>query len=240
MIIDILEMLTRTKAASKGHFVYKAGHNHGAGYIDKDRFPLIGAQNMVRVLDAMAEKAMKAGLNFGQHKSVGLITPAYGAIKLGLPLAAALERRTKYDICVIETEVERDANGKRYHVIAENQKQMVTGMPLIGVEDIINAGTTVHEINALTYKELGAKLSAMFCVIDRGGQTAKSLGVRYYYPYERIDMTQYDVRVSPGCPQCTAGVPINTDLGKGAAWVKMFGQPPYPPGMDFSAFWKAA
>ena len=75
------------------------------------------------------------------------------------------------------------------------------------------------------------------CFVDRNGLTAEALGVEKYYPYFVKEMKQYDVRKG-SCPQCQAGIPITTDIGKGAEWVNMFGQPPYPKDTDFSKFWK--
>lgn len=234
--MDIQRMLQETKAVATGHFVYKVRHNHGTGYIDKDMFSLIGAQNLVEILEAEAEKALKMGLDISGCKKVILVTPAYGAIKLGLPIAAYLERRTGTRIFVIETEVEKDETGRRIHIIPENQKKRVMGVPFIVKEDIVNNGTTLREIRVLGERELKAPMVAALSIIDRGGQTTKTLGIPTYYPYMRIDMTQHDIRSGP-CPQCVAGVPINTDLGKGSEWVAMFGQPPYEPGTDFLKFW---
>ncbi len=234
--MNILKMLEETKSVATGHFVYKARYTHGAGYVDKDMFPSIGAQNLVEILEAEAEKALNMGLDLSGYKKISLITPAYGAIKLGLPVAAYLERRTGTRIIVIETEVVKDESGKRIHIIPENQKKRVMGIPLIGQEDIVNGGTTLREVRDLTARELKAMMFAAMSIIDRGGQTTRTLGIPYYYPFIRIDMTQHDIRKEP-CPQCAAGIPISTDLGKGEEWVAMFGQPPYDPNMDFSKFW---
>jgi orotate phosphoribosyltransferase len=234
--MDLRETLKRAKAVAEGHFVYKALYMHGQGHIDKDQFSFLGANDLIEILEAEAEKALNMGLELDKYKEVVLLTPAYGAIKLGLPIAAYLEKRTGTKIYVIETEVERDEKGLRYHIIPDNQKKRIIGLPVFGEEDIVNNGKTLIELNKLSISQLGSEMFAALAIIDRGGQTTKSLGISKYYPYWRIDMTQHDVR-NGICPLCAAGVPINTDLGKGAGWVKMFGQPPYPPDMDFSAFW---
>jgi orotate phosphoribosyltransferase len=237
--INIDQMLKEARAVATGHFVYKALHNHGAGYIDKDKFPLIGASNFSDVLEATAERALLMGLDLSSSKKFGLLLPAYGAIKMGLTAAAYLERRTGTQIIVFETEVERDEKGKRYHIIPDNTKKMIMDIPLLGFEDIVNAGTTLREINDLAWKELMARIKAALSIIDRGGQNTRTLGIDGYYPYMRINMEQHDVREKV-CPLCAAGIPIDTELGKGRGWVEMFGQPPYPPDMDFSEFWRKA
>lgn len=83
----------------------------------------------------------------------------------------------------------------------------------------------------------GTRIIAATCFADRGGQTAESLETEQYHPYFSKRIEQHDIRQKP-CPQCQAGIPITTDLGKGKRWVAMFGQPPYPEGMDFSVFWR--
>jgi len=236
MKIDIMQMLQDCKAVATGHFVYKALYMHGAGYIDKDMFPFIGARNLVALLEAEAENALDQGFDLSGWKEAVLILPAYGAIKYGLPIANYLERRTNTRVYVAETEVERDGAGKRFHVMPDNQKKRIMCLPVFGKEDIVNNGTTLREVDALIQRELKTSLIAALSTVDRGGQTAESLVLPSYYPLMRINMEQHDVRTGV-CPLCVAGVPINTDLGKGAGWVKMFGQPPYPDGMDFSAFW---
>lgn len=237
MDINVMQMMENTKALATGHFVYKALHNHGAGYIDKDMFPLIGARNLVMLLEAEAENALNSGLDLNGHMAAVLLTPAYGAIKYGLTLAAYIEKRTNVRIIVAETEVEKDESGKRRHFIPENVRQRILGLPVLCEEDIVNAGTTLREVNELVCKDLGTSLFAALAIVDRAGQTTETLGIPRYYPYMRINMDQHDVRTGP-CPLCVAGVPINTDLGKGEGWVKMFGQPPYPADMNFSAFWE--
>jgi orotate phosphoribosyltransferase len=235
-MIDITEMLRVTKAVATGHFVYKARFNHGMAYVDKDMFPYIGASNLVEILEAGAEKALQAGLDLSPYKVVTLLTPAYGAIKLGLPVAAYLERQTGVRVFVAETEVERNDQGRRIHIIPENQKRRIMGIPAMGQEDIVNDGTTLRETRELAKKELNVSMFAALAILDRGSQTAETLGIPFYCPHIRINMEQYDVRTGP-CPLCEAGIPIAVDLGKGAEWVNMFGQPPYPTGMDFSPFW---
>lgn len=236
MDVDVMQMMRNTKALATGHFVYKALHNHGAGYIDKDMFPIMGARKLVMLLEAVADNALNSGLDFGQHQAAVLLAPAYGAIKYCLSLAAHIERLTNVRIVVVETELERDASGKRFHIIPDNVKKRILGLPVLCEEDIVNAGTTIREVNELIRRELATSLYAALSIVDRGNQTAETLNIPAYYPYVRINMDQHDVRTGP-CPLCAEGVPINTDLGKGEGWVKMFGQPPYPNGMDFSAFW---
>ena len=111
------------------------------------------------------------------------------------------------------------------------------GQPFIIIEDIVNNGTTISEVRELFEKEVGGEILAALCIVDRGGQTSESLGIKQYFPLMRVDMIQHDAR-NHACPLCLKGVPINTQLGKGKSWVNLFGQPPYARDTDFSALWK--
>ena len=68
--MNVIEILEKTKAVATGHFVYKARFTHGTGYVDKDMFPEIGAQNLVETLEAEAEKALNMGLDLSGLKKV--------------------------------------------------------------------------------------------------------------------------------------------------------------------------
>ena len=236
MAVSIKQMLRESNAViACDHFVYKKG-THGKGYIDKEKFSLLGARKISAILRSVAEKAIKDGLQVGQGEMIGVIGPAYGAIPYALTVAESFEKHFGSPLFFpARTELSIDASGNKIHVIPEKLIPTYTGKMFIGVEDIVNNGTTICELRDLLLT-IKSRLVAAVSVADRGGQTAESLGIEQYFPALRVDMEQVDPREQM-CPDCAAGIPINTKLGKGARWVKLFGQPPYLPGMDFSAFW---
>lgn len=230
--------IKESNAVAKGHFVYKAGHNHGNLYINKERFPDMGARKLVELIRQVGINALDSGLDFGSAKKIGIIGPAYGAIPFSLTLAAYLEEQ-RPDILFFpaRTQLVKDSKGKEYHIIPEKLQKDYQNGTFILHEDIVNKGTTMREVKILFKHAVSANIIAATCFADRGGQTAESLGIKQYYPYFAKKLEQHDIREKP-CPQCQAGIPITTDLGKGKRWVAMFGQPPYPEDMDFSTFWK--
>ncbi|PIP27473.1 MAG: hypothetical protein COX30_01750 [Candidatus Moranbacteria bacterium CG23_combo_of_CG06-09_8_20_14_all_39_10] len=233
---NIAEILRDCKSVVQGdHIVYKLG-THGTEYIDKEQFAKLGAQRLAAVLRLSAGCAIKNGLEAGGREMIGIIGPAYGAIPYALTVAESLEGHFGTPLFFpARTELVMDATGKKIHVIPEKLLALYAEKRFIGIEDIVNNGTTLRELRDLLLT-IGSEMFAAISAADRGGQTAESLGIKQYFPGLRIDMDQVDLRKAV-CPQCVMGVPINTVLGKGARWVKMFGQPPYPPGMDFAAFW---
>jgi orotate phosphoribosyltransferase len=231
---EALAILSEANAVvDNDHFVYKAG-THGSAYINKEKFPFLGARNLETILFDVAENAARNGLDLHGETSVGIIGPAMGATPYPLTVAIAFEKLFP-DIVFFpaRTELETDRDGKRTHIIPEKLAADYKGRSFIIIEDIVNNGTTIREVNEL-FSKIG-KVRAALCIVDRGGQTAQSLGISEYYPWLRVDMKQYDAK---DCPICKQGTPVNTVLGKGKVWAKLFGQPPYPDSEDFSAFWE--
>jgi orotate phosphoribosyltransferase len=231
---EALEILSRANAVvDNDHFIYKAG-THGSAYINKERFPYLGARNLEKILSEVAGSAVRSGLDLSGEESVGIIGPAMGATPYPLTIAIAFERLFPDTIFFpARTELEIDAGGKRTHMIPEKLAADYRGRSFIIFEDIVNNGTTIREVNEL-FSKIG-NVKAALCIVDRGGQDAGSLGVPAYYPWLRVDMKQYDAK---DCPICRQGRPVNTVLGKGKVWVRLFGQPPYTEDKDFSAFWE--
>ncbi|OIO07840.1 hypothetical protein AUJ27_01725 [Candidatus Falkowbacteria bacterium CG1_02_37_44] len=213
------------------HFVYKAG-THGPEYLDKELLATMGARNLVEVINEVGNAALRKGLDLGNLSSkIGIVGPAMGAITFSLTLAAHLEKLFSiYTFFPARTELTEDKSGKKVHIIPDKLKPIYQGSSFIIFEDIINNGTTVREVGKLFDNVIAA-----ICICDRRGQTAESLEVKQYYPYLRFNMEQSTAK---DCDQCLEGIPINTKLGKGARWVSLFGQPPYPDNKDFSLFWE--
>lgn len=236
MADDIMKILAASGALIKSdHFVYKAG-THGSAYINKERFTFLGARDLVSLIRQVADNAMEKGLRIipFTEKKIGVLGPAMGAISYSLTLAEALEKGMKDKIFfTARTELVADGTGKKVHRIPEKLAGDICNSSFIIFEDIVNNGTTIREVKELL-RTIGGRVFAAMCFVDRGGQTAESLGVGQYYPLLRVDMTQYEAQE---CPLCQEGKPINTILGKGDRWIKLFGQPPYPKGKDFSVFW---
>jgi orotate phosphoribosyltransferase len=231
------KFIEESGAVIEGHFVYKARWSHGNLYVNKEKFPNMGAKKLVNLIREVGANALASGLDFGKAKKVGIIGPAYGAIPFSLTLAAYFEEQ-RPDVLFFpaRTQLATDDEGREFHIIPDKLLGDYQNGIFIIHEDVVNNGTTIIEARELFKEVADAKIIAATCFADRGGQTAESLGVEQYYPFFAKKMEQCDIRRIP-CPQCQAGIPITTDIGKGKEWVTMFGHPPYPKDKDFSAFW---
>jgi len=238
---DPEKLIQEAGAVVSGHFVFKAGFAHGNLYMNKEVFSMMGARKLAHVIKAVGDN-LSSPLSQCFKKlaggKVGIIGPAYGAIPFSLTLAMHLESifsSSSISFFPARTELVVES-GRKVHTIPEKLLGLYQGCNFIALEDIVNNGTTLREVGTL-FEEAELNIIAATCFVDRGGQTSKSLGIRNYHPLLRKEMEQFDVREAP-CPMCKKGTPITTDLGKGAEWVEIFGQPPYPEGKDFSAFWE--
>jgi len=221
-----------------GHIVYKKG-THGSYYIDKRQFKKMGSRKLVELIQSVGRNALQQGLMFENGiKEVGVIGPAYGAIPFSLPLADYLENHfPQIRFFPANTElftlVHADGKIEKKHIISEKDLDDYKGKHFIIFEDIVNNGVTSRIVKPIFENDANAKVVAVLCFVDRGGQTKESLGVEQYFPYCRV-MVSMEQKHASDCLDCQKGVPIRTDIGLGKEWVDMFGQPPYAPDTDFS------
>jgi orotate phosphoribosyltransferase len=205
--------------------------------VNKEKFVKMGAIAFVRLIRAMVVNAVHQGLSFHGVEEVGVVGPAYGAIPYALPVACFLEWKFPgIRFFPARTQL-KEKNGRDVHYIPEKLIPDYQGRTFVGIEDIVNNGNTCREVSAVFRKQADAEVKVFLCLVNRGKQTASSLGLQGFYPLTNPDLQQFNL-LEASCPLCQRGIPINTKLGKGAEWVKMFGQPPYPEGMDFSSFWQ--
>ena len=232
-----MSFLRSAGAVVEDHFVFKAGFMHGNLYINKEVFSFLGARKLIQLIKQMVDKAVRKGLHFGVAQEVGVIGPAYGAIPFALTVAGFLEEHFP-DIKFFPARTElKEKDGRKIHYLPDKLIESYQWKIFTGVEDIVNNGTTGREVVDVFDKQANAKVTDFLCFVNRADQTAETLGVDGFYPLMNPTFEQHDVREG-SCPQCAKGIPLNTKLGKGGEWVKMFGQPPYPEGKDFSSFWK--
>ncbi len=209
-------------------YVYKSGFI-GNAYINKEALAPLGANVVSNCLCGMTQNALDNGLSFkSDTKNVLIIGPAYGAISYP-PTVAFYLHALFPKIKFITARTELNSNGK--HFIPEKLNPLfVMADEFIIVEDIVNQGTTIHEVVAL----LPDLVNSVICLADRGNNVAKDLGINNFYPFLSVEMEQFDPRVNPSL--LNSGRQINTVLGKGKMWVEAFGQPPYGDDVDFSTF----
>jgi len=227
-------LLENANAVAEGHFVYKSGF-HGPLYINKEVFADLDVLKLWFILQAMTNNAVILdGLTFEPETVVRVFGPAYGAIVYSMPVAYVLAKHfPNTTFKVARTQLDDDNK----HYIPEKLIDSYSDADVyMGVEDIVNSGTTIRELGRLIDITYGKKLTKAISIANRGGQNAESLLLEQYSTLVDKKFDQWDPRVPEQLRLINALGEINLKLGKGKIWTSHFGPGPYAEGTDFSAF----
>jgi orotate phosphoribosyltransferase len=93
---------------------------------------------------------------------------------------------------------------------------LLAGKRVLVVTDVLRTGGTARKMTTAV-QAAGGKVVGMAAVCNRGGLTAAELGVPHLYTLVDVSMDAWD---ETACPLCRAGVPVNTNVGKGAAFLE--------------------
>lgn len=209
-------MLSRYNVVRQGHFVYTrdmdgkndpANRAHGDLYVAKSRLGLYPG-----MLWKLEKDLARCVADMGVTIDV-VIGPHEGGRDPSFALAAHLSLITGRDIARVVA-LKGDDGGFYFR---DRDKPLVEGAGALVHEDIINSGGSVRDVTSLTTSTGGIVL--LCCAIyNRGVETAASLGVDCLISLVTRQMNKYPPN---RCPQCEAGVPVNTDFGHGAEFLAM-------------------
>lgn len=202
---EIDKIFADKKAIFKGHFVYSAG-GHGNVYIDKSEITFWPYETGVLCED-IAWQWHKKNIEV-------VIGPAIGGIKLADRVAEWLAKFTGEVIPALYTEKDSDGNQ-----VLKRGIDKIRGKNTLVVEDIVNTGGSLKN-TVRTCSMFGAKVIGCHSLVDRssGKVTAETLGVPIFLALKKMDVANYS---EGNCPLCDAMVPINTDRGHGAEYLKV-------------------
>lgn len=202
----ILRLLEKEGAVYQDrHFVYSGG-NHGSQYVNlRPLYPRTG------VVLPIAEALVTAHRTHGGTTFDVLIGPDFGGNVLAEVAAAtvAMERGPDSPISMVRTR----KRGKGFMVHpGRHYEPYLAGCRALVVEDVLTSGGSVMKVIRLVRRH-GGTVVGVAGVVNRGGVTAKMLGVPHFAAVEDIDFEDYP----PGdCPYCKEARPIVVDVGRGA------------------------
>ncbi len=175
-----------------GHFVYTSGR-HGSVYINKDAvYP--HTYKIAELGAFIAQHLCQFDVDVVAGPALGgIIMSQWTAHHLGVPGVFA-ERR--------EGEL----------VFARGYDKFLKGKRVAVVEDILTTGLSARQ-TVEAVEAAGGTVVAVCALFNRGGIKASELGAPELSSL--IEM-QFDDYAADECPLCAKGIPINTDVGKGA------------------------
>lgn len=210
---SVLAILERVGAIIiNSHIVYTSGQ-HGSSYVNKDAL-YAHPQEMSLVCRHLAERFVGSNIQVVAGQTVsGALLAQWVAYHLGI--------LTRQELVAVYAE-EQGVIGQR--VFRRGFGGLLANKRVLVVEDVLTTGGAVRKVVAAV-QAAGGCIVGIGAVCNRGDVTATGLGVPLLHALVDVPLEAWD---EAQCPLCQAGVPINTLVGRGAAFVA--GHPPQPPG----------
>lgn len=212
---EVLEILREAEAIiTDSHIVYAAG-NHGREYVNKDAvYP--HTRKLVRLCSLFATRFEEEGVQV-------VIGPAIGAVLLASYTAWHLSDMAMVNIPGVYAEKETlpvpdPGPGRKLFVetggfvIKRGYDKFIAGKNVLVVEDILTTGGSARKV-VEAVRAIGGKVIGVAALCNRGGVTAADVGdVPVLFALANVKLDSWS---EADCPMCKAGVPINTEVGKG-------------------------
>lgn len=203
---DVLALLAQVGALITGdHLVYTSGR-HGSSYVNKDAlYPHTAATSAVCA--QIARHFAPAGVEV-------VAGPTVGGVIMAQWTAHHLSELTGREVLAVYAEEEPDGAGKR-RVLRRGYDALVAERRVLVVEDILTTGGSVRLVVAAV-RAAGGTVVGVGALCNRGAVTAELIEAPQLYALSEVPLESY---APAECPLCAAGVPVNTRVGKGAAFL---------------------
>lgn len=188
------------------HFVYSSGR-HSSVYINKDALYL-----HTKTIAALCER-MTASYDPSQIDVV--VGPVLGGIVLSQWVTHALNsRRALGETLAIYAEKDNDTPAKTFS-FHRGYNKYIPDKNILVVEDVLTTGGSARQVIELIRRH-GGNVIGLSALCNRGNVQSVDVG---NVPIQSLITINLETFAPEDCPFCKAGVPINTSLGKGRAFL---------------------
>ncbi|MDP2665277.1 MAG: phosphoribosyltransferase family protein [bacterium] len=204
---DALKTLQGVGAViANSHFVYTSWR-HGSAYINKDAlYPHTRETSML--CRAIAERFAADGVQV-------VIAPAVGGVILSTWTADFLTKMTLTEVLGVYAD-KATIDGEDGFVIKRGYEKIIPKKRVLVVEDLLTTGGSVLKV-VKAVRAIGGEIIGVGVLCNRGGVTPADLGdVPRLVALTNIKMDSWD---EADCSLCKQGVPINTSIGHGKAFL---------------------
>ena len=204
--VDILAILERVNALITGsHIVYTSGR-HGSSYVNKDAlYPHTEATSQICASIAARFRAAEVAVVAG---------PTVGGVIMAQWVAHHLQALTGRPVLAVYAE-EEGTGAERRRVFRRGYAELLAGQRVLVVEDVLTTGGSARQV-VQAVQAAGGTVVGLGALCNRGGLTAAVLEVPDFMALVNVPLESW---AAAECPLCQAGVPINTRVGKGAAFL---------------------
>jgi orotate phosphoribosyltransferase len=173
------------------HVVYTSGR-HGSAYVNKDAvYP--DSARVSELCGLLADAVRDRGVEV-------VCGPATGGI--------ILATWTGHHLGVPSVYAEKAPEGM---VLKRGYDRLVAGRRVAVVEDVLSTGGSVRE-TVRAVERAGGRVVGVAALCNRGGVRAEDVGAPMLVSLLELRLDSW---AAEDCPLCRAGVPVNTDVGKG-------------------------
>ena len=247
---EILPLLEDAGVVKTGHFVYTSG-KHGSVYVDKDEIYKL-SRHVVPVCECFADFFKSAGIDVVVSPATGGIAliqhtaAALGALckrdvaavytvkktdkvilNLEMPIGATVETELKN---VLGKSISSKLIGveirERMAFKTASYADEVKGKRVLVLEDITTTGGSARDTIQVVF-DAGGIIAGIGVVWNRGGIDLKDLlpdGASKAIATVSLVEKQFPAVPEEECPLCREGVPVNTEVGHGAEFLRKTGK----------------
>ncbi len=203
----IMQMFADAGAiVTNSHFVYTSGR-HSSVYINKDAL-YVHPRIIAKLCREMAQP-------YAADQIDVVIGPVLGGIVLSQWVAHYLnERRIMGETLAVYAEKEGDGPDKTF-AFRRGYDRYITGKTILVAEDILTTGDSARQVTELV-KQHGGNVIGLSVLCNRGSVQPLDVGDVPIHALIEISLETYS---EDECPFCRDHVPINTELGKGRAFL---------------------
>ncbi|HLH63395.1 MAG TPA: phosphoribosyltransferase family protein [Ktedonobacteraceae bacterium] len=191
---------------SDSHFVYSSGR-HSSVYINKDALYL-HTETIAQLCQLMAQPYEADAID-------AVVGPVLGGIVLAQWTAHHLNaRRSSGETLAIYAEKDGDGLHKTFS-FHRGYDKYISGKNILVVEDVLTTGGSARQVIELVRQHDG-NVIGLSALCNRGSVQPEDVG---NVPIHTLVSITLETFAEEECPFCRQQVPVNTDLGKGRAFL---------------------
>lgn len=204
---QVVQMFADAQAIIRdSHFVYSSGR-HSSVYVNKDALYLH--------TEVIAQLCQRMAQPYAADEIDVVVGPVLGGIVLSQWVAHFLTtRRSAGETLAVYAEKEGDGPDKEF-LFRRGYDRCIPGKNVLVVEDVLTTGGSARQVIELVRRH-GGRVVGLSALCNRGNVQPPDVGD---VPISALVDIKLETFAEEECPFCRQEVPINTELGKGKAFL---------------------